>query len=331
MKAIVVDEFCAYDRAVCREVAAPAPGPGEVVIDLHVAEVNYPDLLVIEGRYQVKPPLPFSPGKGAAGVIAATGEGVDSLRPGDRVAVQVEYGAYAEKLLAPAANCTPLPDAVSFETGAALGLAYQTAYFALADRAPLRPGERVLVLGASGGVGAAAVQLAKALGAGQVIAAVRGPEKAAFAAGLGADHVVDLAMDDLREGLRAAVHALSGGAGMDIVIDPVGGAATGAALRTLAWCGRIFIVGFAAGEIPQLPANYLLLKNISAIGLHWSDYRERDPARVRAAQRRLFELYLDGKLAPPITGRFPLADYARALKVLHDGRARGKIILTLRD
>ena len=305
------------------------PGAGEVVVAVSAAEVNYPDILVIEGKYQVRPPLPFSPGKAAAGVVEAVGDGVRGLRPGDRVAAQVEYGAYAEKLRAPAANCYPLPEALSFDQGAALGLVYQTAHFALLDRARLEAGESVLVLGASGGIGTASAQLAKALGAGQVIAGVLGSENARVALRVGADCVVDLGMDDLRDGLRDEVRKLTDGRGVDIVIDPVGGPATEAALRCLAWRGRIVIIGFAAGAIPRIAANYLLVKNISAVGLQWSDYRERDPGWVARVQDQIFALASAGKIDPYISRIMPLERYADALSLLRDGRAQGKIILSV--
>ncbi len=329
MKAVIVEAFGPLDGAVFKEMPDPEPAPGEVLIEVRAAEVNYPDLMVIEGKYQFKPPLPFSPGKGAAGVVAAVGAGVAGFAPGDRVAAQVEYGAYAEKLRAPAVNCFPLPEALSFEQAAALGLAHQTAHFALREQAAMTPGAAVLVLGASGGVGVAALQLAKALGAGLVIAGTRGRAGEAITREAGADEVIDVAMDDLHDGLRERVRALTGGKGVDIVIDPIGGEATGAALRALAWCGRLVIVGFASGSIPSLAANYLLVKNISVSGLHWSDYRDREPERVRCAQAEIFDLFLAGKIEPLISRRLPLAEFATALEALAQGHAQAKIVLTV--
>ena len=312
-----------------REVPSPVPGTGEVIVAVSAAEVNYPDILMIKGTYQIKPPLPFSPGKAGAGVVEAVGDGVRGLRPGEKVAVQVEYGTYAEKVRAPAANCYPMPKALSFEQGAALGLVYQTAHFALIDRARLTAGEAVLVLGASGGIGTASVQLAKALGAGQVIAGVLGEESVHVARQAGADRVVDLGMNDLRDGLRDEVRTITDGRGVDIVIDPVGGEVTEAALRCLAWRGRIVIIGFAAGAIPRIATNYLLVKNISALGLQWSDYRERDPAWVARIQDEIFALASAGKIDPYISQIMPLERYADALRLLHDGHAQGKIILSV--
>jgi len=327
MKAVVVREFSPFEQIEVGELPDPTPGKGEVVIDIKAAEVNYPDILVIAGQYQVKPPRPFSPGKGGAGVISAIGEGVSGLSVGDRVSVQVEYGAYAERLRAPAVNVFRMPDGVDFATAAALGLAYQTAHFALVERGRIKPGECVLVLGASGGIGVACVQLAKALGAGKVIAATRGPANVAFARKCGADVAIDLATIELRDGLRDAVRAATGGHGADIVIDPVGGAAGTGALRAMAWCGRLIVVGFTAGDIPTYPANYLLVKNISVVGLQWSDYRDRTPDWVARVQDDIFALHVAGKFNPTISRRFPLADFKDALRLLRDGKAQGKVIL----
>ena len=329
MKAVVVTAPMEFERVFVAEIPDPAPGRGEVVIDVAAVDTNYPDFLVIEGKYQFRPPPPFSPGKAAAGRIAALGAGVGGFAIGDHVAVQVEYGAYAEKLCAPAAQCFPIPDGVDFETAAALGLTYQTAHFALAERARLQAGESVLVLGGSGGIGTAAIQLARAFGASPVIASVRAVEDAAIARSAGADVVIEvgaaLAPDDFRDAARAA----TGGRGVDVVIDPVGGAYGTAALRALAWCGRLVVIGFASGEIPDFRANYLLVKNIAVLGLQWSDYRERAPALVARVQADLFARHLEGQLTPVIDSRLPLEEFKVALRALRDGAVQGKIILTL--
>ncbi len=327
MKAVVVREYAPFDQISVGDLPDPAPGTGEVVIDVKAAEVNYPDILVIGGQYQIKPPLPFAPGKAAAGVVSAVGEGVTLLAVGDRVSAQVEYGAYAQKLRAPAINVYPMPDGIDFAQGAALGLVYQTAHFALIERARMQPGERVLVLGASGGIGVASVQLAKALGAGTVIAGVLGAGNVEIAQQCGADTVFDLGAIDLRDGLREAVREATGGHGADVVIDPVGGAVNAAALRAMAWRGRMVIIGFAAGEIPTIKANYLLVKNIEVSGLQWSDYRDRTPDWVRRVQSEIFDLAVAGKLAPVISRRFPLEGFKEALALLRDGKAQGKLIL----
>jgi NADPH2:quinone reductase len=330
MKAVWVRKFAPFETVSVEDVADPVPGPGEVVVDVVAAEVNYPDILVIEGNYQFKPPLPFSPGKAAAGRVSAVGAGVDAFAPGDAVALQVEYGAYAEKLKVRAENCFSMPPGMSFDKGAALGLAYQTAWFALKDRAGFQSGEVVLVLGASGGVGMASLQVAKALGARLTIAGVRGKANAQLARASGADHVIDLGEQDLHDSLRAQVLAMTGGHGADVVVDPVGGDAHAAALRALAWCGRMVIVGFASGQIPAIKANYLLVKNIAVIGLQWSDYRDRTPERVADAQRELFALYQQGRIDPHIGRRLPLDRFAEGLRTLRDGGVQGKIILEVR-
>jgi NADPH2:quinone reductase len=329
MKAAIVRAFGPIDALAIEQRPDPVPGPGEVVVEIAAADVNYPDLLVVEGKYQVKPPLPFSPGKAGAGRVLRCGPGVDGLAVGARVTFEVEYGAYAEQVSVRAENCFPLPDAIDFPTAAALGLAYQTAYFALRERAALAPGETVLVLGATGAVGIASMQLAKVFGAAAVIAGVRDQADAAsLARANGADHVVGIASADVRERLKDEIAALTRGRGIDVVIDPIGGDAHAAALRALAWRGRLVIVGFASGEIPEIRANYLLVKNIAALGLQWSDYRDRAAAQVAVAQREIFALHLEGRLAPVIARRFKLDQARDALRALRGG-TRGKIILDM--
>jgi NADPH2:quinone reductase len=239
---------------------------------------------------------------------------------------QREYGTYAEKTLSPEATCYRLPDALGFEQGAALGLAYQTSHFALVERAACREGETVLVTGASGGVGLAGVELAKALGA-TVIAGVTSAEKGELARRHGADHVIDLALPPLRDSVRAQVHAAVGRRGVDIVLENVGGEVFDGALRALAWRGRMVVVGFASMRLPQINANYLLLKNISAAGLQWSDYREREPAWVRRVQSELYALWAEGRLRPYVSERYPLAQFADALARFAERRVQGKMVL----
>ena len=327
MKAVWVSQFAPIDTIGVANVPSPSPGQGEVIINVVAAEVNYPDILVIEGRYQIKPPLPFAPGKCASGRIAQVGPGVTTIRPGDRVVAQTEYGAYAEQLKVRAEGCFLMPDTLPFDKGAALGLVYQTAWFALRERAQFSPGESVLVLGASGGIGVASVQLAKAFGARVVIAGVAGQESEETARAAGADHVLNLSRPGLRDWLREAVSSATQGRGVDVVIDPVGGEPNAAALRALAWCGRLVVVGFASGEIPTIKANYLLVKNISVSGIQWSDYRERTPERVIEAQKQIFSLYVAGKIDPIISHHVPLEQFAEALALLRDGHAKGKVIL----
>ena len=326
MRAVIVREHGPFRSAGVETVADPVPGPGEVVIDARAIGVNYPDMLVIEGKYQFLPPRPFSPGKEVAGVVSAVGPGVRRFKPGERVMAQREYGTYAEKTLSPEATCYGLPEAMGFEEGAALGLAYQTSHFALVERGGYREGETVLVTGASGGVGLAGVEIAKALGA-TVIAGVTSAEKGELARRHGADHVINLALPKLRDSLREQVQAAVGKRGVDIVLENVGGEVFDGALRALAWCGRMVVVGFASMRLPEIKANYLLLKNISAIGLQWSDYRERDPDSVRRVQEALYALYLEGKLRPLVSATFPLERFADALACFAARRVRGKMIL----
>ena len=328
MRAVIVEAFTPFDQATVGERPPPVAGPGEVVVALEAVDTNFPDILFIEGRYQHKPALPFSPGLAGAGRVIAQGAGVSVPRLGQKVLVLPEYGTYAEQIAASAAHCLPLPESMPFETAAAFGLVYQTAYLALTERARVTPADRVLVLGASGGVGMAAVQLARALGARQVLAATRGPAGAAFARDLGADVTIDAAMPDLRNGLRAAVQQATEGHGVDVVIDPVGGALSAASLRAMAWCGRLVVIGFASGEVPQIGANYLLVKNIAALGIQWTDYRARTPHKVRAAQDHINGLWQQGVLGPKIEAVLPLARYGSALAALSGGTVRGKIILT---
>jgi NADPH:quinone reductase len=327
VRAIVVGEFGPPSAMAIENWPTPAPGPGQIRADVRAIDVNYPDLLVIGGKYQILPPLPFVPGKAAAGVVSAVGEGVGHCRPGDPVLVQLEHGAYAEQILAEGEHAYVMPAAISFTEAAAMGLVYQSAHFALIDRGQFRAGETVLVTGAGGALGLAAIQLVKALG-GTALAGTRRPADADAIRAAGADAIIDLGASHLRDALRAQVHAATGGQGADVVLDPVGGDVFEASLRALAWRGRIVVIGFAAGRIPEIRANYLLVKNISASGLQWSDYRERDPAWVRRVQDQLFELHQAGKLRPQVRHMLPMAEFAAALELVASGRARGKVVLT---
>jgi NADPH2:quinone reductase len=324
MQALVVRKFGAADSLKVEEWSVPAPAAGEVLVDVHAAGINFPDLLVIDGKYQFLPELPFVPGKECAGVVKALGAGVSSPQPGDRVLVQVEFGAYAQQVTTKAVNCHVIPDAISFPEAAAMGLTYNTAHFALVERAQLKPGEIVLVTGAAGGVGLATVQVAKALGA-IVVAAVSTPDKAAAAKAAGADHVIDTSVADLREKLREQVFAAVGKRGVDIVVD---NDLFDACMRAVAWCGRIVIVGFAGGRIPEIKAGHLLVKNIAAIGLQFSDYRDREPEKCRAVRQQLFDLYSAGKIKPHVMATFPLERYAEALALVKGRKVIGKVVLT---
>jgi NADPH2:quinone reductase len=327
MKALLVRQFGALDGLVIEERPTPQPGEGEVLIDVHAAGVNFPDLLVIQGKYQFLPALPFSPGKECAGVIRAVGTGVTQLKPGDRVLAQVEFGAYAQQVATKAVNCHLIPQAMSYPEAAAMGLTYMTAHFALVERARIQPGETVLVTGAAGGVGLATVQVAKALGA-TVLAAVSTPDKAAAAKANGADHIIDTGVPDLRDSLRQQVYAAVGKRGVDVIVDSVGGDVFDAVMRAIAWAGRIVVVGFADGRIPEIKAGHVLVKNISIIGLQFSDYRDREPEKCLVARRQLFDLYTAGKLKPHVMATFPFERYLDALALVRDRKVIGKVVLT---
>jgi NADPH2:quinone reductase len=326
VRAILVQEHGPPERLRLAELPAPVPGPGEVLVEVRAAPVNYVDLLVVAGSYQFQPPLPFIPGKGPAGVVAALGDGVASLAVGDRVLAMAEAGGYAEAAAVVADQCYRLPAGMSFDEAASLSLVYDTAWFALRDRARLMSGETVLVLGASGGVGRAAVQLARAMG-GVVLAGISRPERAAAARAAGAAAIVDLSRENLRDRLREEVYAATGGRGADIVIDPLGGKVFEAAIRALAWRGRLVVVGFAAGAIPTLKANYLLLKNIEVSGLQVSDYRKRRPEQVAQAYAEIFAFYERGQVRPAPATVFPLAQAGAALALLRDRRIAGRAVL----
>jgi NADPH2:quinone reductase len=330
MRAIVVDEFGPPERLRVAEMPMPLPGPGEVLVRVHAAPVNYVDLLVVGGTYQFLPPRPFVPGKGPAGVVAALGPDVTTLQVGDRVLAMAELGGYAEAVAVGAEQCYRLPARMSFVEAAALSLVYDTAWFALRERGRLEPGETVLVLGASGGVGQAAVQLARAMGA-NVLAGVSRPERAAAALAAGADAVIDLSRADLRDSLREQVYAVTDGRGADIILDPLGGAVFEAALRALAWRGRLVVIGFAAGGIPTVRTNYLLLKNIEVSGLQVSDYRKRRPTQMAECFAEIFAFYDAGTIKPAPATVFPLEQAGEALARLRDRRIDGRAVLRLCD
>lgn len=328
MKALIVQEHGALEKLSLGDFPDPSPGKGEVLVDVHAASVNFPDLLVIGGTYQNLPPRPFVPGKDLAGVVAAVGEGVTRVKVGDRVLAQIEHGAFAERAVVREVLCFVMPAKMSFADGAAMGLVYLTAHNAIVERAAMKAGETVLVTGAAGGVGLACVQLAKALGA-TVVAAVSSEEKARLVRDNGADHVVRTDVPDLRESFRNQVFEAVGKRGIDLVLENVGGDVFDASLRVMAWCGRLVIIGFAGGRIPDVKAGYLLVKNISLIGLQSSDYRERTPEVVRKAYERLFALYEQGKLQPRVMARYPMQDYLAALQTVKDRKVLGKVVITM--
>ena len=324
MRAILCKDWGDPATLTLGEAPSPEPGPGEVSVRLRAAGVNFADIVLVRGQYQEKPQLPFSPGLEGAGEILALGAGVTGVAVGDRVMVVPGLGAFAEEVVVPAGEVLPIPEGMDFTTAAAFAVAYGTSYLALTVRGALQAGETLLVLGAAGGVGLAAVECGKALGA-TVIAAASSPGKLALAKAHGADYGINYADDDL----RAAVRKLTDGRGVDVVYDPVGGDASKAALRSLAWSGRLLVIGFAAGEVPQIPANYLLVKNISAIGVYWGAYKTREPETYRAAFDGLAKWYAAGKLQPHVSQIFPLAQVPEALGVLEGRRATGQLVIDI--
>lgn len=323
MRAIRCLRYGPPEALVVETLPDPQPGPGEVAIDVKAASVNFPDVLVIENKYQFKPPLPFTPGSEVAGRVRAVGEGVTNVRVGMPVAAFTRIGGFAEQALAPADACMPLPNDVDYATAAAFTLAYGTSHHAVVDRGALRAGETMLVLGAGGGVGLAAVEIGKALGA-RVIAAASSDEKLAVARERGAD--AGIRYD--REDLRARIAALTGGRGPDVVYDPVGGAFAEPAFRSICWRGRYLVVGFAGGEIPKLPLNLALLKGASIVGVFWGEFAKREPERNAQAFAELTRWLREGKLRPLISARYPLEETPRALSDMAQRRVTGKIVIT---
>jgi NADPH2:quinone reductase len=305
-----------------REAPTPEPGPGEVRIAVAAASLNFPDLLIVEGKYQFKPALPFVPGSEFAGTVEAVGDGVRHLKPGDRVAALAGTGGFGSQAVVNAMQVLPLPPGMPFEHGAAFAFTYGTSHHALVDRAQLKAGETVLVLGAAGGVGTAAVQIAKSMGA-RVIAAAGSPEKCEFLRGLGADEAFDYTQGDLRETLKA----LTGGRGPDVVYDPVGGAWAEPVFRSIAWRGRYLVIGFAGGAIPALPWNLALLKGASIVGVFWGDFVKREPRAFAAGMQQLLGWYAAGQLKPAIDAVLPLEDVAAAYARMAGRQVRGKVVL----
>lgn len=323
MRAVVVDRWMDPAELAVREAPEPQAGPGSVVIDVEAAGANFFDTLLVQGRYQVKPAFPFVPGGEAAGVIRAVGEGVTGHRVGDRVIANVlPCGAFAERVAVPAKHLIRMPDAMTFEEGAAIPIVYPTSYASLVYRAALAGGETLLVHAAAGGVGLAAVQIGKALGA-TVIATAGGADKLEVARAAGADVLIDYRTEDFVERVRQA----TGGRGADVIFDSVGGDVFDRSLKCLAWCGRLVVVGFASGRIPEVKANRILLKNIAVTGIHWGAYLEHDPARVDDAHERLMQLYREGAIRPAVWKTFPLEELPAALAALAGRATTGKVII----
>lgn len=323
MKALLCKAYGKADTLVVEDIPPPPLGDGEVRIAVKACGVNYPDNLMIAGKYQVQPPLPFSPGLEVAGEIVELGTGVTQLEPGRRVAATSMGGGMAEQICVPAKNVVPIPDAMDFVTAAGFIIAYGTSYHALKQRAQLERGETLLVLGAGGGVGLTAVEIGHLMGA-EVIAAASADDKLALAKSRGATHLINYA----NGGLKDAVRELTGD-GADVIYDPVGGDLTGESLRSVAWRGRILVIGFASGVIPQIPANLPLLKGMSIVGVFWGAFAEREPKASAANLQDLLNWYAAGRLQPCISATYPLEQAAQAMSDLFERRASGKLVVTL--
>jgi NADPH2:quinone reductase len=324
MKAVLCKAYGPPESLVIEDVPSPTPGPGEVVVSVKAASVNFPDVLIIQNKYQFKPPLPFSPGSELAGVVKEVGEGVGAFKPGDKVIAFTGHGAFAEEVKTEAARLVPLPAGMDFNTGAAFVLTYGTSDHALRDRGALKAGETLLVLGAAGGVGLAAIEIGKALGA-RVIACASAEDKLAVCREHGADETINYASEDLRERIKA----LTAGKGVDVVYDAVGGPYSEPAFRSIAWRGRLLVVGFAAGDIPKLPLNLALLKGASIVGVFWGDFGRREPKQFAESIRQLGRWYAEGRLKPHISQVLPLARAAEALNLMAARKVKGKLVLTV--
>jgi len=322
MRAVVVDRWMEPGELAVSEVPEPAVGPGQLGVDVRAAGCNFFDILLVQGRYQVKPPFPFVPGGEIAGVVREVGSGVRGFAAGDRVLAGVPMGGYAERASIPAALAHRMPDAMGFDEGAAFPIVYPTSYAALVYRAALQPGETLLVHAAAGGVGLAAVQIGKALGA-RVIATAGGRDKLEVARESGADVLVDYNEEDFAERVKEA----TGGRGADVIYDSVGGDVFERSLKCIAWNGRLLVIGFASGKIPSVAANRILLKNISVVGLHWGAYARYEPARVPEAFAELFRLYDEKKIRPVIFDPYPLERVRDALAALGGRKSYGKVVL----
>ncbi len=328
MRGLVVHAFGPIDGHAVEDFPDPEPGPDDVLIDVHAAGVNFSDTLIVQRRYQTRPDLPFVPGRDAAGVVAAVGPDVTRCRPGERVMALVPFGAYAERLAAPQSRCFGMPESMDFATGAAMYNTYAIAFVAAVMRGRIEAGETVLVTGASGGVGLACVEIAKAKGA-SVIAAVRTPDNGALAVNHGADHWIDVSGPDLKDGLRRQTNDITGGRGIDMVLDPVGGDVFDAALRALGHGGRLVSIGYAAGRVPEAKANYLLLKNIGVMGAYLDPCFAAEPERMEMPMTEILAMHERGEIRPEVTATYPLDDFAAALARFVDRDVQGKLVLTM--
>jgi NADPH:quinone reductase len=327
MRAILVHELGSIDNGKLAELPDPQPGPGQVLIEVHAAPVNYVDIVQITGNYQFKPKLPYTPGKGPAGIVRGLGAGVTGFAIGDRVIGMNEHSGYAEQIVVALQDVYKLPDALSFVEAAAMSLGFDTSWMALRERARIKPGDNVLVLGATGAVGNAAVQLARAMCAGVVMGAVSSLARSEGVKEAGADVVIDLSQPDLRESLRRQVFAATANHGADIIIDPIGGDVFEAAMRSIAWRGRVVILGFAAGGIPSIKLNYLMLKNCEVSGMQISDYRRRTPELMQECFAEIFRLYVEGMIKAPPSQTMALVDYAKAMHMIEARQTSKRMVL----
>lgn len=322
MKAVLCKQYGPPETLTVEDIPSLEPAEGEVIVSVHSCAANFPDTLIIEGRYQFKRPFPFVPGGEVAGTIKSVGPGVEGLAPGDRVIGIPGWGGFAEETPVDARKVVRLPDAVGMDAGAALVITYGTTHYALKDRAHLQPGETLLVLGAAGGTGLAAIELGKVMGA-RIIAAASTDEKLEICRSHGADETINYSSENLKDRIRE----LTGGQGVDVVYDPVGGEYSEPALRGMAWNGRFLVIGFTAGEIPKLPLNLPLLKGCSLVGVFYGAFQDREPDRFRELMDELTGWLAEGRISPRITARYPLEDTARALTDLKERRATGKLIV----
>lgn len=325
MKAVLCKTLGPAQGLVLEEVASPVPKKNEILLDVHAAGVNFPDTLIIEGKYQFQPPLPFSPGGEAAGVISAVGEKVTDLKVGDRVMALTGWGSFAEQVAVPGYNVLPIPEQMDFTHAAAFGMTYGTSMHALQQRGQLKAGETLLVLGASGGVGLAAVEIGKAMGA-RVIAAASSAEKLAVAKAAGADELINYSEHSLKDEIKR----LTAGNGVDVIYDPVGGDLFDQAIRSIAWNGRLLVVGFASGRIPELPVNLTLLKGAAVVGVFWGAFAQRQPLDNAANFQQLFQWHAEGKVKPLVSQTFPLTQAAEAINALGQRKAVGKVVVQVR-
>lgn len=324
MKAVICKAYGPPESLVVEELEPLQAGAGQVVVSVKACGVNFPDTLIIQGKYQFKPPLPFSPGSEIAGIVKEVGPGVTSVKVGDPVIVFTGHGGFAEEVVAEASQLIPMPPQVDFPLAASFVLAYGTSHYALKGRAQLQPGETLLVLGAAGGVGLAAVELGKAMGA-RVLAAASSADKLEICRQYGADEVINYTSEDLRERIKT----LTNGEGVDVVYDPVGGAYAEPALRGMAWGGRYLVVGFTTGEIPRIPLNLTLLKGCSIVGVFWGSFTAREPQRNQEYLSELFAWLQAGKVKPLISAKYPLERAPEALRDMMERKVKGKVVLVV--